>query len=98
MKYCVICGSQLGPRRKGLKPVKTCGHPDCLLELRKRNGREQATIRAKKFKQVECLMCGCTFKTRTDSMGIPIYRRCYECRYNLEVNPLGADWWGALPI
>ena len=84
---CEVCGSLNTVRHN--RAFKTCGSPECRLEMRRRVGREQAA-RKRETKPVNtCLRCGREFEAEHR-----FNRRCISCSDTIRENYNFVECWG----
>lgn len=92
---CEVCGRPA--RIRGTIPYKTCGGPECRLEVRRRRGKEYAGRRkAGTTISRECLRCSRSFMA--PHRFLRICPTCKDTQKNGQTEKYAEDVWGSKTI
>jgi len=91
---CQVCGKEF-VGRNSYKIYLACNNPECRAETRRLAGIKSSERQAKRKRERGtmriCLKCGHEFLSAHK-----FNRICSDCHNNLDANPIGATWWGAV--
>jgi len=102
LPICQICGRSYTVIRENQRlgrEQKTCLHPECIRELKRRNGLTWTEFRKSQRKMTNCLGEGChdKFLSPVDSMGRSVEHFCQRCKNRKQENEDSlrfAEAWG----